>query len=296
MPTYNFCVVVDDWDMRISMSSAATSMSTTRRWQINIFRALGAPLPQFGHCPMILGDDGEKLSKRRGAVSVTQYEDAGYLPEAMLNYLARLGWSHGDDELFSREQLVAVVRRQPPGQEPGAVGPGQAGLGQRPLPEAAPTMRALAELVAAAAGARAASRPRPTSAWRALCALFKDRCATTVELADWIGMYFVAGAAARRRPGRACHRRRAPGAARRCATGWPRWPGTRPSIAAAIKDTLAAHGLKMPQLAHAVRVLVCGRAQTPSLDAVLALFTRETVLCALAGSVIEAADIIARLA
>jgi glutamyl-tRNA synthetase len=70
-------------------------------WQINIFRALGAPLPQFGHCPVILGDDGQKLSKRRGAVSVTAYEEAGYLPEAMLNYLARLGWSHGDDELFS---------------------------------------------------------------------------------------------------------------------------------------------------------------------------------------------------
>uniref|UniRef100_UPI003C2EEE2E glutamate--tRNA ligase family protein n=1 Tax=Escherichia coli TaxID=562 RepID=UPI003C2EEE2E len=75
-------------------------------WQINIFRALGAPLPRFGHCPIILGDDGQKLSKRRGAVSVTAYRDAGYLPEAMLNYLARLGWSHGDEELFTLQQMV----------------------------------------------------------------------------------------------------------------------------------------------------------------------------------------------
>jgi glutamyl-tRNA synthetase len=106
VPTYNFAVVVDDWDMAITHVFRGDEHINNTPWQINIFRALGAPLPQYGHCPIILGDDGLKLSKRRGAVSVTAYQDDGYLPEAMLNYLARLGWSHGDDELFSREQMV----------------------------------------------------------------------------------------------------------------------------------------------------------------------------------------------
>ena len=106
VPTYNFAVVVDDWDMRITHVFRGDEHINNTPWQINIFRALGAPLPLFGHCPIILGEDGLKLSKRRGAVSVMAYEEAGYLPEAMLNYLARLGWSHGDEELFSREQMV----------------------------------------------------------------------------------------------------------------------------------------------------------------------------------------------
>ena len=106
VPTYNFAVVVDDWDMGITHVFRGDEHINNTPWQINLFRALQAPLPQYGHCPIILGDDGLKLSKRRGAVSVTAYEEAGYLPEAMLNYLARLGWSHGDDEIFSREQFL----------------------------------------------------------------------------------------------------------------------------------------------------------------------------------------------
>ena len=106
IPTYNFAVVVDDWDMGITHVFRGDEHINNTPWQINIFRALNPPQPQFGHCPIILGDDGLKLSKRRGAVSVTAYEEAGYLPEAMLNYLARLGWSHGDDELFTVEQMV----------------------------------------------------------------------------------------------------------------------------------------------------------------------------------------------
>ena len=106
VPTYNFAVVVDDWDMAISHVFRGDEHINNTPWQINIYRALGAPLPAFGHLPVILGDDGQKLSKRRGAVAVSHYDQAGYLPEAMNNYLARLGWSHGDDEIFSLEQLV----------------------------------------------------------------------------------------------------------------------------------------------------------------------------------------------
>lgn len=105
-PTYNFCVVVDDWDMGITHVLRGDDHVNNTPRQINILRALGATLPEYGHVPMILGPDGEKLSKRHGAVNVMEYDAQGYLPEAMVNYLARLGWSHGDDELFTREQLV----------------------------------------------------------------------------------------------------------------------------------------------------------------------------------------------
>lgn len=105
-PTYNFTVVIDDWDMEITdVIRGEDHISNTPR-QINILKALGADIPNYAHVPMILGSDGKKLSKRHGAVSVLQYRDDGYLPEAMNNYLARLGWSHGDQEVFSRDELI----------------------------------------------------------------------------------------------------------------------------------------------------------------------------------------------
>jgi len=278
-PTYNFCVVVDDWDMQISHVIRGDDHVNNTPRQINILRALlgdwGSPLPEYGHVPMILGPDGDKLSKRHGAVSVTQYEDDGYLPEAMLNYLARLGWSHGDTELFSREQLVSWfdghhLARSPAQWDPAKLNWVNAHhLKQRPDVS-------LAELVARQLTRRGIEAGADERLAR-LCALFKDRCATTVELADWIGMYFVdvhprveelaAHVTDTVRPAVVALR------GRLAEVAWD-----KPSIAAAIKATLAEHGLKMPQLAHAVRVLVCGRSQTPSLDAVLELFTREQVL------------------
>ena len=106
VPTYNFGVIIDDLDMNITHVIRGDDHVNNTPRQINIFRALGAPLPKYAHVPMILGSDGERLSKRHGAVSVMQYRDDGYLPEALVNYLARLGWSHGDEEIFSREQFV----------------------------------------------------------------------------------------------------------------------------------------------------------------------------------------------
>ena len=274
-PTYNFCVVVDDWDMRISHVIRGDDHVNNTPRQINILRALGAELPIYGHVPMILGPDGDKLSKRHGAVSVTQYEDEGYLPEAMINYLARLGWSHGDDELFSREQLIAWFDGHHLAKSPAQWDPAKLNwvnahyLKQR-------SDASLAELVArqlARRGIDAAADER----LQRLCALFKDRCTTTVELADWTGMYFVDV-----KPGEqdlSTHVTDAVKPAlvalrgRLADVAWD-----KAAIAAAIKATLTEHGLKMPQLAHAVRVLVCGRSQTPSLDAVLELFTREQVL------------------
>ncbi|WP_087017043.1 glutamate--tRNA ligase [Thaumasiovibrio subtropicus] len=109
-PTYNFCVVVDDWDMGISHVVRGEDHINNTPRQINIYDALGAPVPTFAHCAMILGDDGAKLSKRHGAVSVMQYRDDGYLPQALLNYLVRLGWSHGDQEVFSQQEMIDLFR------------------------------------------------------------------------------------------------------------------------------------------------------------------------------------------
>src|SRR4030095_14554978 len=106
VPTYNFGVVVDDLDMDITHVIRGDDHVNNTPRQIHIFRALQRELPAFAHVPMILGADGERLSKRHGAVSVMQYRDDGYLPEALVNYLARLGWSHGDDEVFSKERFV----------------------------------------------------------------------------------------------------------------------------------------------------------------------------------------------
>ena len=275
VPTYNFCVVVDDWDMDISHVFRGDEHVNNTPWQINIFNALGAPLPLFGHVPVILGDDGQKLSKRRGAVSVTAYKEAGFLPEAMLNYLSRLGWSHGDDELFSREQIVqwfdgSHLSKSPAQWDAAKLNWVNASylkqLADEPLAELVVT-----QLV------RRGFHAQQGAPLQRLCALFKDRCATTVELAEWLSMYYgdvnptsddlAAHVTDVVRPAlQTLHDKLA-------AAAW-----NKAAIAAAIKETLVIHGIKMPQLAHAVRVIVCGRAQTPSLDSVLELFSREIVL------------------
>jgi len=278
VPTYNFCVVVDDWDMAITHVFRGDEHVNNTPWQINIFNALGAPLPQFGHVPVILGDDGQKLSKRRGAVSVTAYEEAGFLPEAMLNYLARLGWSHGDEELFSREQLVQWFDGQHLSKSPAQWDAAKlAWVNAHYIKQTDDAT--LAALVAAQLKRLGVDATAGESLNR-MCALYKDRCATTVELAQWLMMYFApvspsaedlaAHVTEAVRPAIAMLRDKF------AAIEWG-----KAAIAVAIKETLAAHGLKMPQLAHAVRVLVCGRAQTPSLDAVLELFAREVVIARL---------------
>jgi glutamyl-tRNA synthetase len=282
VPTYNFAVVVDDWDMSITHVFRGDEHINNTPWQINIYRALGAPLPLFGHLPVILGDDGQKLSKRRGAVAVSAYEADGYLPEAMLNYLARLGWSHGDEELFSRAQMVAWFDGSHLSKSPAQWDVAKLRwVNAQHLKTTDDTV--LATLVADQFQRRGLS-VAADAAWLApAIALFKDRCSTTAELADWLQMY-----AAEVQPSAedlATHVNDAVRPATLAlADALADAPWDKAGIAAAIKQTLAAQGLKMPQLAHAVRVLVCGRAQTPSIDAVLALFPRSTVLARLRGS------------
>jgi len=279
VPTYNFAVVVDDWDMRITQVFRGDEHVNNTPWQINLFRAMAGDadtLPQFGHLPIILGDDGLKLSKRRGAVSVTAYEDAGYLPEAMLNYLARLGWSHGDEELFTREQMVAWFDGSHLSKSPAQWDPAKLAWVNAHYMKQADNAR-LARLVWQQLTSRGVTVAESFET-DAACALFKDRCSTVVELADWLEMFFV-----QVRPSAsdlALHLNDtvvpALRSLRDLLAGTSIWD--KASIAQAMKQALASHGLKMPQLAPAVRVLVCGRAQTPSIDAVLALFDRRSVL------------------
>ncbi|MFZ2653072.1 MAG: glutamate--tRNA ligase [Burkholderiaceae bacterium] len=279
-PTYNFCVVVDDWDMQISHVIRGDDHVNNTPRQINILRALGAELPAYGHVPMILGPDGDKLSKRHGAVSVTEYENAGYLADAMVNYLARLGWSHGNDELFSREQLVQWFDGKHLARSPAQWDVAKLNWVNAQAIKSMAIDR-LMPLVAEQLERRG-WRVETGTPLEGMCALFRERCATTAELAEWLSMYFVDVRPAAEllaahvtdavRPALQSLRDRL------AAVAW-----NRAAIAATIAATVAAHGLKMPQLAHALRVLVCGRAQTPSIDGVLELFDRNLVLARLQG-------------
>ncbi|HKX94744.1 MAG TPA: glutamate--tRNA ligase [Methylibium sp.] len=277
-PTYNFCVVVDDIDMKITHVIRGDDHVNNTPRQIHILRALGHEPPVYAHLPTVLNEHGEKMSKRHGAKPVTAYRDEGYLADAVVNYLARLGWSHGDDEIFSRAQFVEWFNLD-------HLGKSAAQFDEAKLRwVASQHMKladdaALAPLVAEQLRKLGLDAPTDERLER-LCALFKDRCTTTVELAHWLAMYF--GAVTPSAEDRAAHVSDAVRAAlpaliaRLEAADWE-----AVAIQQAMKATLAEHGLKMPQLAPAVRVLVCGRAQTPSIDAVLALFSRDTVLARL---------------
>lgn len=272
-PTYNFCVVVDDIDMRITHVIRGDDHVNNTPRQINIFRALGKEPPVYAHLPTVLNEQGEKMSKRNGAKPVTQYRDEGYLPEAMVNYLARLGWSHGDDEIFSREQFLQWFDLDHLGRS--AAQFDEAKLrwvnGQHLK---AMADDALALLVADLLKQRGVV---PDARLPAICGLFKDRCDTTLVLADWAQRFYAdvvpnADEAAKHitdgvRP-----------AISMLAKMLEACPWTKEDIAEAVKETLRATGLKMPQLAMPVRVLVMGTAQTPSLDAVLSLSSRDKVL------------------
>jgi glutamyl-tRNA synthetase len=285
-PTYNFCVVVDDWDMRITHVIRGDDHVNNTPRQINVLRALGATLPRYGHVPMIHGPDGQKLSKRHGAVSVMQYDADGFLPEAVINYLARLGWSHGDDEVFTREQLVGWFDGTHLSHSPSQFDTDKLkwlnNLYLKALPDADLALRVATRLQGRGIDTAAVGVPDLAAA----CGLFKDRASTLEELADLAEMLWIEPAHAN--PGLAAELDAqtrpeavpaiAAFADRLAACAWD-----KAGIAAAIKETLGAHGLKMPQLAVPVRLKVFGRAQTPSVDAMLALMPRETVLARLRG-------------
>ena len=186
-PTYNFCVVVDDIDMKITHVIRGDDHVNNTPRQINIFRALGHEPPVYAHLPTVLNEQGEKMSKRNGAKPVTQYRDEGYLPDAMVNYLARLGWSHGDDEIFSRVQFLEWFDLDHLGRSAAQFDEAKLRWVNAQHLKAMDD-DALAPLVAEQLQKRgiAADERLP-----AICGLFKDRCDTTVALADWAQAYYA---------------------------------------------------------------------------------------------------------
>ncbi|MEY2682890.1 MAG: glutamate--tRNA ligase [Pseudomonadota bacterium] len=272
-PTYNFCVVVDDIDMAITHVIRGDDHVNNTPRQINIFKALGREHPVYAHLPTVLNEQGEKMSKRNGAKPVTQYRDEGYLPDAMVNYLARLGWSHGDDELFSREQFLQWFDLDHLGRSAAQFDEAKLRwVNAQHLKGMSDTDLATLVQVRLAADGVACDDRLP-----AICGLFKDRCDTLVALAGWARAFYdpvVPQAADLAQHVTGAVQPAIADLAQRLAT--VEW--TKPAIAAAFKETLAAHGLKMPQLAMPVRVLVMGTPQTPSVDAVLELQGRQKVL------------------
>ena len=272
-PTYNFCVVVDDIDMRITHVIRGDDHVNNTPRQINIFRALGVEPPVYAHLPTVLNEQGEKMSKRNGAKPVTQFRDEGFLADAVVNYLARLGWSHGDDEIFSREQFLQWFDLDHLGRSAAQFDEAKLrwvnAQHMKTTPDAALAQRVQPQLQAMGL--------TPDDRLPAICGLFKDRCDTTVILAAWAAKFYqpVVPAADELAQHVTEAVRPAIGqlASALAACAWDKG-----AISEAIKETLRATGLKMPQLAMPVRVLVLGTAQTPSLDAVLALFPREEVL------------------
>ena len=275
-PTYNFCVVVDDLDMTITHVIRGDDHVNNTPRQINIFKALGKEPPVYAHLPTVLNEQGEKMSKRNGAKPVTQYREEGYLPDAMVNYLARLGWSHGDDEIFSRAQFLEWFNLD-------HLGKSAAQFDEAKLRwvNAQHIKITADEVLAPLVQAQLAKRSIEADArLTSICALFKDRCDTTVALADWAAVFY-----ADVQPFEADLAQHVTEAVKPAlamlADKFATCTWDKAGIAAAIKEVLTACGLKMPLLAMPVRVLVVGNAHTPSLDALLSLFDREKVIARL---------------
>jgi len=279
-PTYNFCVVVDDWDMRITHVIRGDDHVNNTPRQINILKALGAQLPIYGHVPMILGADGEKLSKRHGAVSVMEYPAQGYLPEAMLNYLARLGWSHGDEEIFSMTQFCEWFDLDHLTKSPAQFNPEKlAWLNNHYIKH---TDNARLATLAMPELMRDGAKFEKAPPLEDVIALLKDRANTVNELADAMMLFYREP-----KPDAALLTQHLTDAARAAlssfAEGAKGIEWTKEAIAALIKQVITDHGMKMPQLAMPLRLTLTGQLQTPSVDAVLALFGRQVVLDRLAG-------------
>jgi glutamyl-tRNA synthetase len=271
-PTYNFCVVVDDWEMGITQVIRGDDHVNNTPRQINMLKALGATIPQYAHLSMILGDDGQKLSKRHGAVSVMQYDEDGYLPEAVLNYLARLGWSHGDDEIFSMEQFCDWFDLD-------HITPSAAQFNTEKLNWLNSHYIKQADLnrLAADAKKRLAAKGVITDVGPSLTGvieLYRDRANTLNELANSIQYFYQQPAT----DATAAEKHITP----EILLVIPEllrlidsreWSPS--SINLSIKETLEANSLKMPNLLMPLRVMLTGGAQSPSVDAVMYLLGKD---------------------
>jgi glutamyl-tRNA synthetase len=273
-PTYNFCVVVDDMDMGVTHVIRGDDHLNNTPRQMNMLRALGATPPVYAHVPMILGPDGAKLSKRHGAVSVLQYQQEGYLPDALLNYLVRLGWSHGDQEVFSREEMVAAFDIKDVNKAASAFNPEKLlWLNRQHL------MRAQVGEVAAALRGQLASLGIVSPDERLLEGVVRaqrERAATVAEMAQNSLFFFREfevfdeKAAKKHLTPESVPLLQALSQRFKEVSDWD-----TEAIHAAIESVAEQQGLALGKVAQPLRVAVTGGAVSPPIDATVALLGRE---------------------
>ena len=275
VPTYNFGVVLDDLDMNISHVIRGDDHVNNTPRQINILKALGEPLPQYAHVPIILGTDGERLSKRHGAVSVMQYYDDGYLPEALINYLVRLGWSHGDEEIFSRDQFVnwfdlTSVNRSPAKFDSEKL----RWVNQHYLKTTDNAF--LADQIKPLLKKKGCDiSVGPDLNW--IVSILKERVTTISELTDKSVIFFIQVKPTVEAKKQYYSAELKPVMeyliSRFSLISWE-----RKTIHDEIKETATRYNMKLPKIAMPLRVMVTGETQTPSIDLVLELLGRKETL------------------
>lgn len=275
-PTYNFCVVVDDLDMKITHVIRGDDHVNNTPRQINILNALGGQAPIYAHLPTVLNDQGEKMSKRNGAMSVRDYEREGYLPEAVLNYLARLGWSHGDAEVFTKEQFVDWFNLDHLGKSPAQHNPEKLlwlnhhYLQHGDAADLAQRARPFAEKL----GIQTESGPD----FVAVVGLLKDRANTLIEIAEGAKLFYMD----RPQHSEADLEVNVPSPTHAALADFiealKAGDGSKTAVSAAFKEVLAKHGMKMPALAMPVRYAMFATTQTPAIDAVISLIGKEETI------------------
>lgn len=282
-PTYNFCVVVDDSDMGITQVIRGDDHVNNTPRQINMLKALAEidtaiQLPQYAHLSMILGSDGQKLSKRHGAVSVMQYHEDGYLPEAVLNYLARLGWSHGDDEVFSMAQFCDWFDLNHITASAAQFNTEKLNWLNNHYIKLADLTELAKDIAARLAqqGVHVTSTPNLTDA----ISLYRDRANTLNELAQSVAYFYskpqVDAEAKAKHVTEDILSVLAGLTAQLAEVEW-----TTEAIHALIAQTVASHALKFPKVAMPLRVLITGGAQSPSIDAIMAILGRDETIARL---------------
>ena len=279
-PTYNFCVVVDDMDMGITHVVRGDDHINNTPRQINILKALGASIPTYAHVAMILGDDGQKLSKRHGAVSVTQYRDQGYVPDAVINYLVRLGWSYGDQELFSRQELVDLFDISRVNKSASAFNTSKLNwLNQQYMVAASPETLANWLLPYLA---QQGITPTISPALAEVAQAHVARTSNLVELAQMIAYAYqdeIAYDADAEKTHLTAESITILSALCSRLTVLSDWQCD--TLNAAIKACVSELGIKMPHLGLPLRTAICGRAASPNLDITLYLVGREKTLARL---------------
>ena len=278
-PTYNFCVCVDDWDMRITHVIRGDDHVNNTPRQINVLTALGATLPEYAHVSMILGDDGQKLSKRHGAVSVMQYPEEGFLRDAVVNYLARLGWSHGDEEIFSTQQFCEWFDLDHITPSPAQFNTEKLKwLNHEYIKRTDPA--ALADMLAPflnKAGLTTTGGPAIVR----VAELLRERAPTLVEMAAAAHYFYVRPPVDAALLAQHLTEAAKPALAELIAV-LPTINWAKAEISAAVKAQVTKHGLKMPQLMMPLRVLMTGQTQTPAIDAIMEVLGCEEAIARLA--------------